>query len=106
MYAIIETGGKQYKVQKDDIIEVELLHDQYEDNSGKKVEFDTVLLVANETSIQVGSPHVKAKVLAEILGVEKGPKVLSYKYKIRGNYRRKTGHRQKYSKVKILDIVS
>ena len=107
MYAIIETGGNQFKVEKDDIIDVELLHDLNEESSGKKVEFDSVLLVSDGKETQVGCPHLGAtKVLGEVLGLAKGPKKICYKYKKRKNYRRKVGHRQKYSRVKIVDIVS
>ncbi|PCI95529.1 50S ribosomal protein L21 [Candidatus Aerophobetes bacterium] len=107
MYAIIETGGNQFKVEKDDVIDVELLHGVDEDCSGKKIEFDSVLLVSDGKATKVGSPKVdSAKVLGEILGLAKGPKKICYKYKKRKNFRRKVGHRQKYSRVKIVDIVS
>lgn len=107
MYAIIETGGNQFKVQKDDIIDVELLHGLDEECAGKKIEFDSVLLFSDGKTTQVGSPNVaKTKVLGEVLGLAKGPKKICYKYKKRKNYRRKVGHRQKYSRVKIVDIVN
>ncbi|MBM3192371.1 MAG: 50S ribosomal protein L21 [Chlamydiae bacterium] len=101
MYAIIETGGKQYKVQKGDIIDVELLHSAV--NSA--VEFNQVLLINDGQSTWVGTPKVdQFKVLGEVLDEVRGPKVVAYKYKQRKNYRRKVGHRQDYSRVKILDI--
>jgi large subunit ribosomal protein L21 len=99
MYAIIETGGKQYRIQAGDVIEVELLKEE------KDVEFKNILVLSDGTNIKVGSPYVQeAVVKGEILEVSKGPKVIAYKYKRRKNYHRKKGHRQKYSKVKITEI--
>ena len=99
MYAIIETGGKQYRIQAGDVIEVELLKEE------KEVEFKNILVLSDGTNIKVGSPYVQeAVVKGEILEVTKGPKVIAYKYKRRKNYHRKKGHRQKYSKVKITEI--
>lgn len=107
MYAIIKTGGHQFKVEKDDVIDVELLFGVEEECAGKKVEFDNVLLVSDGKTTKVGNPSVnKAKVLGEILGLTKGPKKVCYKYKKRKNFRRTVGHRQKFSRVKIVDIVS
>ena len=101
MYAIIETGGKQYKVQKGDVIDVELL----ESASNNTIQFEQILLINDGKSTHVGTPKItKFKVLGEIVDQVKGPKVVAYKYKQRKNYRRKVGHRQKYSRVKILDI--
>jgi large subunit ribosomal protein L21 len=103
MYAIIETGGKQYKVKKGDVIDVELLNDA----SGKKVEFDQVLFIHDGKTSKIGTPKVEAsKVLGEIIDQVKGPKVVAYKYKQRKNTRRKVGHRQNYSRVKIVEITS
>jgi large subunit ribosomal protein L21 len=100
-YAIIETGGKQYRVQKGDTINVELIEPQ----ADAKVSFDQVLLLHNEDQILVGTPNVAGcTVLGELLGIVKGEKVIAYKYKKRKNYRRTVGHRQKYSNVKITDI--
>lgn len=100
MYAIIETGSKQYQIEENSIIEVELL-----ESENGKFEFDKVLLLNDGKKIVVGEPFVKnCKVKAEILQEVKGPKVIAYKYKKRKNYRRKVGHRQKYSKVKITKI--
>ena len=102
MYAIIKTGGKQYRVQKESIITVELL-DQEE---GSTFESDQVLFVkTGENDFKVGSPFVKdAKVTGEILGHQKGKKIVVFKKKRRKGYRRKTGHRQNYTRVKINDI--
>lgn len=103
MYAIIETGGKQYKVKKGDVIDIELLNDA----AGKTVQFDQVLFINDGTTVKVGKPRVEtSKVIGEILDQVKGPKVVAYKYKQRKNYRRKVGHRQNYSRVKIIEIAS
>jgi large subunit ribosomal protein L21 len=99
MYAIIKTGGKQYRVQEGDELDVELLGQE-----GTFV-FDEVLFYTDGSNAQVGAPHVAScKVHAEIVGIEKGPKVIAFKYKRRKNYRRTVGHRQKYSRVKITKI--
>lgn len=101
MYAIIETGGKQYRVEKNDILDIELI-DTAEDG---KIEFTNVLFVNNGSSIQVGAPYLtQTAVKAELIDEVKGPKVVSFKYKKRKGYRRKVGHRQRYSRVKIIDI--
>ena len=101
MYAIIETGGKQYRVEKDDVIDVELL----ESEKGQAVEFKNVLFFNDGKHAKVGSPYVaKATVKGELLMESKGPKVISFKYKQRKGGRRKVGHRQKYSRVKITEI--
>lgn len=101
MYAIIQTGGKQYKVKVGDVIDVELLNDA----TDSKVEFSQVLLLNTGSAIKVGHPDLSSvKVLGEIVDQVKGIKVVAYKYKQRKNYRRKVGHRQKYSRVKIVDI--
>ncbi|MEM7175353.1 MAG: 50S ribosomal protein L21 [Chlamydiota bacterium] len=100
MYAIIETGGKQYRVEEGDIIEVELLKEAQE-----AVEFDRVLFFSDGKTPQLGTPHVtKCLVKGEVIGEARGPKVVSFIYKRRKNYRRKVGHRQKYSRVKITTI--
>jgi large subunit ribosomal protein L21 len=102
MYAIIETGGKQYRVEKGDIIDVELLADAA---SGKKVEFKNVLFLNTGKSTKVGTPHVaKSRVLGELIQEIRGPKVVAFKYKERKAIRRKVGHRQNYSRVKITEI--
>ncbi len=101
MYAIIETGGKQYRVEAGDVIDVELLGE----DSGSNIEFKNVLFFHTGEAAKVGAPHVKGcVVLGQLLQEIKGPKVLSFKYKRRKNYRRKVGHRQKYSRVKITEI--
>lgn len=102
MYAIIETGGKQYRVEKNDIIDVELLDAE----KGQPIEFTNVLFLNDGKNIKVGSPYVvKSVVKGELLMDAKGPKVISFKYKQRKGVRRKVGHRQKYHRVKITEIV-
>ena len=99
--AVIETGGKQYKVKEGDVIEIEKL-----DNvPGEEVSFDRILLVSGEGTIKIGNPIVKtAKVLGKLVKETKGPKLIAFKYTRRANYRRKVGHRQKYSLVKIESV--
>ena len=100
MYAVIETGGKQYRVQKGERLRIEKL----EAESGTKVNFP-VLLIADGSSVQVGKPHIAgAQVTATVAGEEKGEKLTVFKYRRRKGYRRKTGHRQQYTAVQIDDI--
>ena len=97
MFAIFKTGGKQYKVQKDDILTVEKL------DAEKEVVFDEVLMAGDK----VGAPVVSgAKVKAEVLSQVRGEKVIVFKKKRRHNYRRKQGHRQYLTVIKITDIVA
>lgn len=97
MFAIFKTGGKQYKVQKDDILAVEKL------DAEKEVVFDEVLMAGDK----VGAPVVSgAKVKAEVLSQTRGEKVIVFKKKRRHNYRRKQGHRQYLTVIKITDIVA
>ncbi len=100
MYAVIQTGGKQYQVEEESILNVELLKSE-----NKKFEFNEVLLFNDGKKIIIGTPFIKnCKVKAEILKEIKGPKVIAFKYKKRKNYKRKRGHRQKYSQIKITKI--
>lgn len=101
MYAVIETGGKQYRVQEGDVIFVEKLPQ----NPDETVEFDRVLLVGKEGEVKVGNPFVPgARVTAKVLEQGKGPKILVFKYKAKSNYRRRYGHRQPFTKVQIEGI--
>lgn len=98
MYAIIETGGKQYKVQEGDVIFVEKLSA----NEGDSITFDRVLAVSGANGLNVGSPLVAgATVTAKVEKHVKGEKIIVYKYKPKKNYHRKQGHRQPYTKVTI-----
>ena len=97
MYAVIETGGKQYKVQEGDVIQVELLKDEAK-------AFDKVLAVGGDVP-KFGAPFVDgASVEFELLGETKAKKIIVFKMKRRKSYRRTQGHRQKYSTVKITSI--
>lgn len=98
MYAVIETGGKQYTVHEGDLVKVEKL----EANEGDAVTFDKVLLVANNGEVTVGKPYVdNAKVEAKVLKQAKDKKVIVYKFKAKKNERKKKGHRQPYTLVEI-----
>jgi large subunit ribosomal protein L21 len=102
MYAIIETGGKQYRVEKGDTIDVELI----EADANGIVEFRHILFLNDGNAIKIGNPHlVKSVVKGELVEETKGPKVIAFKYKRRKSIRRKVGHRQRYSRVKITDII-
>lgn len=99
MFAIIKTGGKQYKVAEGDVLSVEKLA-----VSGKEVVFDNVLLVVNG-AVKVGKPNVSgAKVTAEVLEEGKGKKKMVFRYKSKTRYRKKKGHRQPFTRVKIIKI--
>lgn len=100
MYAIFETGGKQYKAEKGDIVFVEKLDGE----PGKQISFDA-LVVADGDDIQIGTPTVKgAKVRAKIVEHGKAKKVVTFKYKPKRNYRKKQGHRQPFTKIRITSI--
>ena len=101
MYAIIETGGKQYRVQEGDVITVEKL----DVNAGDKVELDKVLVLSDDNGLKVGTPYVEgAKVIAEAVENGKGKKVIIFKYKAKKDYRKKQGHRQPYTMIEIKSI--
>ncbi len=102
MYAVVETGGKQYKVRAGDTVDVEKLAFDV----GEKIELDRVLLVADGNEVQVGQPTVEgAKVLATVTDHLKGRKIIVFKYKPKERYRRKKGHRQSYTRLTIDEIV-
>ncbi|MBI3943895.1 MAG: 50S ribosomal protein L21 [Chloroflexi bacterium] len=101
MYAVIETGGKQYKLEKGSTVDVELLPAA----AGETVSLDRVLLVADGDQVTVGTPTVAgASVTATVLETVKGPKVVIFKYKPKIRYRRKTGHRQQYTRLRVEEI--
>ena len=101
MYAIIEEGGRQYKVTSGDTI----LIDREAGDDEKTIKFDRVLLVAGEGEPKVGLPTVaKATVTADVVGEEKGDKITIQKYKRRKGYHKKIGHRQSYLEVRITGI--
>ncbi|MBE5762226.1 MAG: 50S ribosomal protein L21 [Clostridiales bacterium] len=100
MYAIIETGGKQYKVTNGDVIFVEKLNAQAEE----EVSFNVLMLSADE-GVKVGAPYVDGvKAVGKVLAQTKGKKITIVKYKAKKNYDRKMGHRQPYTKVEITSI--
>ena len=99
---VIKTGGKQYLVKKGDIIDVEKI----EGKPGKKVLIKDVLLsfIENKKGADIGQPYIKADIEAEILSQEKGKKITIIKYKPKIRYHKKQGHRQLYTKIKIINI--
>jgi large subunit ribosomal protein L21 len=103
MYAVIKTGGKQYRVAADDVLTVEKLTGE----PGAKIEFGEVLMVGGEgASVKIGAPLVSgALVKAEVVEQGRGPKVIAFKKRRRKNSRRKRGHRQELTTVKITEII-
>ncbi len=101
MYAIVESGGKQYKAVPGGTIEVDRLHVE----EGAQLDLDQVLLVSDGEEIKVGTPTVDgATVKATVVGHFKGRKIIVFKYKPRNRYRRKQGHRQQYTRLQIDEI--
>ncbi|MFN3701566.1 MAG: 50S ribosomal protein L21 [Alphaproteobacteria bacterium] len=101
MFAIIRTGGKQYRVAKDDKLEIEKL----EVEDGQSINFDDVLFVSDGKTVKTGEPVVKgASVKATVICQKRGPKITVFKKKRRQNYRRKKGHRQDLTLIQITDI--
>ena len=101
MYAVIETGAKQYKVAKNDIILVEKLNSK----AGSEVKLARVLLAKDGNTVHVGNPYIKgAQVVCESLGEVRAPKVVAFKYKKRKSEKKKIGHRQNVTKLKIKEI--
>ena len=101
MYAIFQTGGKQYRVSEGDVITVEKIAA----NEGDVVTFDQVLTVVNDADVKVGTPVVEgAKITAKVVKQDKARKILVFKYKAKSNYRRRQGHRQPFTKLTIEKI--
>ena len=100
MYAIIETGGKQYRVQEGDVICVEKLGLE----AGEKVEFDKVLAMGEGSDVEIGTPYVGKSVFGYVCENGKAKKVVIFKYKSKKDYRKKQGHRQPYTMVEITGI--
>jgi len=101
MYAVVETGGKQYKVTVGETIDVERLKAEI----GETVQLDRVLMVADGEKVQVGSPVVDgASVSATVVDHDRARKVIVFKYRAKQRYRRKTGHRQDYTRLRIDEI--
>ena len=102
MHAIVETGGKQFKVTKDEVIHVP----KVEADIGARIELDSVLLLWNGEKTTVGAPHVpNAKVIASVLAHKRDAKVVIFKMKRRKGYRKKQGHRQDYTELLIQEII-
>jgi large subunit ribosomal protein L21 len=102
MYAIIETGGKQYRVEPGDAFHVEKLKAE----PGEKIEFDKVLFVHDGDTVKIGTPYLEtARVFGTVVESGKGPKVITFKFKSKKDYRKKQGHRQPYTLVEIGSMV-
>ena len=102
MFAVLNTGGKQYKVSQGDLIEVEKL----DSDVGDKVTLSQVLMVGEGEKVEVGSPYVSnCKVTGEVVEQGKSAKIIVFKKKRRKNYRRKNGHRQLFTQLKITEII-
>jgi len=103
VYAIINDRGRQTTVREGDVVKLDL---QGSAEPGQKITLGEVLLVGNEGSVKIGKPTVAgASVTAEVIGLEKGPKLVAFRFKRRKNVRVKRGHRQKYTEVKITKII-
>lgn len=104
MYAIMKTGGKQYKVGEGNIIKVEKLPAEV----GEKITFEEIIFLTDgEGNVKIGDPHISgAKVIAEVLEQGRDKKIVVYKYKKRKNYHKKQGHRQPFTRIKIEKIES
>ena len=101
MYAVIESGGKQHRVEPGEVLKLEKL----EAEAGATVDFDKVMLIGNEGNVTIGAPYVDGgKVTAEVVGHGRHDKVNIIKMKRRKHYRRQAGHRQWFTQVKITDI--
>jgi len=102
-FAVIQTGGKQYKVSKGSLVSIEKIKGEYK--KGDKISFDKVLLVDDGKDMTIGTPYIAgAKVNAEIVEIGRVRKILVVKYKQKSRYLRRNGHRQPYFKIKILSI--
>lgn len=100
MYAVIKTGGKQYRVAQNDVVTVEKI----EAEAGTKVTLNDVLMIADGDKLTLGDKLAKASVIAEVLEQTRGPKVIIFKKRRRQNSRRKNGHRQNLTVLRITDI--
>jgi large subunit ribosomal protein L21 len=104
VYAIIRDRGMQYRVEQGQVLTLDLIENA---EAGSQIELNEVLLVGSDESTQVGAPLVAgALVRAEILGERKGDKIVVFRYRNKKRYRRRTGHRQRYTQVRISEIVA
>jgi large subunit ribosomal protein L21 len=102
VYAVIHTGGKQYRVSPGDVVQVEKLAAQ----PGEKIEIDRVYLLAHDGRISTGTPVLKStRVVAQVLGQDRGEKIIIFKHRRRKGYRNTTGHRQSFTELKIIEII-
>ena len=100
-YAIFQTGGKQYRVKEGDTIRVERIPG----DEGDAIEFDQVLMLSQDGDVSVGAPTVDgARVTAEVVGKGRAKKIIVFKYKAKTRYRRKNGHRQHYTDLRVINI--
>lgn len=98
MYAVVKTGGTHHRVEVGDVLEVQRIDAEV----GEQVEFDEVVMLSGESGVSIGQPMVDgAKVVATVTGQVRGPKIVVFKYKPKKRYRRKTGHRQDLTRIKI-----
>lgn len=104
MYAIVLDGARQLKVQPGQRIDIDLRSSL---NEGDSFEFSSVLAIGGDEGLRIGTPQINgAKVLAKVLGTEKGEKLFIQKFQRRKNYKRRTGHRQQYTRIEITEIAS
>ncbi|MCL2146772.1 MAG: 50S ribosomal protein L21 [Synergistaceae bacterium] len=102
MYAVVETGGKQYRVQEGDLLNVELLRGE----PGDEVILDKVLMKGKDDSVEIGKPYIEgASVKAEIVEFGRNDKILVFKYKSKKNIRKMQGHRQDFVKIRITEVI-
>ena len=102
-YAVIQTGGRQYRVEPGDVLDVEKISVE----TGEQVELNDILLINENDEILLGSPNIQgASVLAVVKSQHRGPKIIIFKYKNKTHYRRKNGHRQDYTRLEIQEIRS
>ena len=103
MYAVITTGGKQYKVSPGDVVRVETL----DAKKGDTIELKDVYMIADGDKVSIGKPTLEsARVTAEVMGDGRGEKLLIFKHKKRKGYRRTNGHRQNYTAIKVKEIIA
>jgi large subunit ribosomal protein L21 len=103
VYAVVECSGKQYKVQVGNVVDVDLQAAA----PGETIELDRVLMLGGDEGVVVGQPTVAgAKVVVEVMEDVRGPKLIVFKYKSKVRYRKKAGHRQSYTRIKVTDIQS
>jgi large subunit ribosomal protein L21 len=104
VYAIIRDRGMQYRVEQGQVLEIDLIE---EAAAGSQIELGEVLLIGDGEQVQVGAPLVSgARVVAEVLGEHKGEKLVIFRYQNKKRYRRRTGHRQRYTQIKISQIIA